>query len=410
MLGHVSLPSIVHDISKAPYASGMKWPRPALGRRGQDTGVPMNWTCWRPTILTGVLLLMLLPRPVAATTVFSSPMSVPESIALVPETFGPYGGSYFVPDADTRNVWVVPHSGGSPAELLPTPLPAQFNGPIGIVFLPATWGDGFAGQVVVFEQGVIHAIASDTSVSLMESQDAAFSDGLLGPSGFGAHAGRLLVTDQNGLIWSFGPSGSVEQLVGPTPALRSAFGIVAAPAGFGSLEGQLLVSRGESGDILAVGADGSVSPFAAVPLDPGQNGLRQMAFAPPDFLAGIGIPGEVLLVSVSGSRNGHGRLGSLLALDSSGSIVAHLVVAGVLDKFDPRGMLFTDGGDLLISDTSDPILIAGSSDFARGPESVPAPSGLAMMLLGALLCFGTRSAVVRDSSESLEPFRPRSGL
>lgn len=331
--------------------------------------------------------------------IFSAPMVVPEDIVLVPTGFGIYGGNYFVPDDSTGNIWVVPHTGGAPSELLSAPLTGpNFHNPVGGIFLPNSWGDSNAGKFIVPVQDQIFAVAGDKSVSVFPNQGGALTDEAVAPAGFGAHAGRLLVTDENGVIWSFGPNGSVMKLVDNNPQLGAAFGTAFAPAGFGNLAGKLLVSDAGSSAINAVSSDGSVSHFANVPLNPGQTGLRQMAFAPIDYFSYLGARGDVLLVSVSGSRFGGGSLGSVLGLDSNGNVVVHLIIGGVLQKFDPRGLLFTDSGNLLISDTSDPLLIAHPSNFGAGPESVPEPGVMAFLFSGMAAIFFRR---VRRTSRNL---------
>lgn len=131
-----------------------------------------------------------------------------------------------------------------------------------------------------------------------------------------------------------------------------------------------MVSSLVSGNIAALAADATGSIFTTVPLAEGQTGLRQMLMTPSDyFLDALGIPGPLLLLSVSGSVQGGGTLGALVALDSTGTVVAHLREGGVLSKFDPRGMVFTGDGHLLISDASDPIYIASAGDFIAGPAA-----------------------------------------
>jgi hypothetical protein len=128
-----------------------------------------------------------------------------------------------------------------------------------------------------------------------------------------------------------------------------------------------MVSTASSGSNVALAADGTQSPFATVPLAAGQVGLRQMLMTPVDyFLDSLGIPGQLLLLAVSGSPQGGGAFGALLALDSTGAVVAHLRVGDVLEKFDPRGMVFTADGDILVADTSDPIYMASAEDFIAG--------------------------------------------
>ena len=83
---------------------------------------------------------------------------------------------------------------------------------------------------------------------------------------------------------------------------------------------------------------------------------------------------------------GGGALGALHVLNSSGQIAATLKVGTELDKFDPRGIFFTDDGRVLISDASDPILVAGPDDFAVVPE----PSTFLIWSLGLLGLIGWR--------------------
>ena len=100
-----------------------------------------------------------------------------------------------------------------------------------------------------------------------------------------------------------------------------------------------------------------------------------MAFGPKDFIPGYD---ELLFVSVSGSSQGGGTLGDILAVDFTGAIVASLRTNLGLTKFDPRGLYFTDGGQLVVSDASDPIWIATPDDF----RVVPEPAAIALFGLG----------------------------
>jgi hypothetical protein len=128
-----------------------------------------------------------------------------------------------------------------------------------------------------------------------------------------------------------------------------------------------MVSHTVGNSILAIDPGGLTTLFAVLPLAAGRVGLRQMLIAPDNyFLASLGSPGQLLLVSISGSQQGGGTLGAVVALDSSGEVVAHLREGGVLSKFDPRGMAFTADGHLLIADTSDPIYLTSAIDFIAG--------------------------------------------
>ena len=63
---------------------------------------------------------------------------------------------------------------------------------------------------------------------------------------------------------------------------------------------------------------------------------------------------DCCFVSVTGSSQGGGTLGSLLALNSAGQIVSSLKIGSSVNAFDPRGLDFTDDGRLLVSDSSSP--------------------------------------------------------
>ena len=109
-----------------------------------------------------------------------------------------------------------------------------------------------------------------------------------------------------------------------------------------------------------------------------------MSFGPADYLSPLA-EGSLLYVSVAGSTQGGGVSGDVLALDSSGTVVASLRTVDDLTKFDPRGLFFGDGGELLVSDAADPIILARAEDFREGRYGnvIPEPSGL--LLLGIAL-------------------------
>jgi hypothetical protein len=71
----------------------------------------------------------------------------------------------------------------------------------------------------------------------------------------------------------------------------------------------------------------------------------------------------------------------LVALDSSGAIVASLRKNLGLSKFDPRGVFFTSDGNVLINDASDAVYLAQSSDF-QVAVSVPEPATFVMLGIG----------------------------
>jgi hypothetical protein len=53
-----------------------------------------------------------------------------------------------------------------------------------------------------------------------------------------------------------------------------------------------------------------------------------------------------------------------------------------LQKFDPRGLYFVDNQHLLVSDASDPILLATPDAFQ--PSAVPEPTTFSLLGIGIL--------------------------
>jgi len=313
--------------------------------------------------------------------IFSPGMTLPETISLAPTGFGAYGGSYFIPDADNGNIYVVPPSGGSPGILATDSLDTVSGG----LFLPANWGanaGNFATVGYLEQTGRIYTYDATGASSLFkEVQNTTYITPMIAPNGFGSYGGNMLITadGQRGLV-SLAPDGTVTTIV-QNLSIRP-FGLAYAPAGFGAVGGMVLVSSSVSGDILAVAASGTTSAFGTIPLvGPDQSGLRQMAFSPAGFLSGYG---SLLFVSVTGSDAGGGTLGDVVALDGSGNIVADLRQDLGLTKFDPRGLLFDDQGDLFISDASDAILLATAADFQLAGVPEPATLALAACALAVL--------------------------
>jgi hypothetical protein len=347
-------------------------------------------------LVLGLLTLAvnLAAMPASATAqiqIFSTGQyGTPETISLAPSGFGAFGGSYFIPDASTSNIWVVPVTGGSPTTFLTTPIEPVGDNIICGMFLPSGWGS-YSGQFLVASTPTVLVFDSDgNQESFDPTRQGLFTTPLIAPAEFAPYGGHLFITDQNNSVWRADPAGGGLTLFKDFPPgsfqAIAPFGIEFTPLDWGAaFSNRMLVSDTiasvDNGPgtrvsyVIAVSADGTSSLFATVPLKEGgpgvmgQDGLRQMLVAPDDyFLDSLGIPGKLLLLSVTGSRNGGGILGELLALDSSGTIVGHLQVGSVLAKFDPRGMIFTSDGGLLISDTSDPILLASARDFIPGRD------------------------------------------
>jgi len=336
--------------------------------------------------LLGLLaLLLLLPQQSVAepVTIFSgSPLyRTPETISQAPAVFGAFGGEYFIPDfnrgALNGNIWRVPSAGGPPISFASNADYVSLGG----LFLPETGWGANSGRFLATGRtasgpGVIYTYAPDGTRSLFVSGGSQFSQPRLAPAGFGAYAGQLIVGD--GAVRAVTSAGMVSTVADP-PSFSSWFGLAFAPAAFGALGGDLFISNAGTNEIDVVRGNGTFSPFATIPLQPGQTGLRQLEFSPSGFLPGFG---ELLFVSVSGSPGGGGTLGDVLALDNSGQIVASLRTDLGLQKFDPRGLYFVDNQHLLVSDASDPILLATPDAFQ--PSVVPEPTTFSLLGIGIL--------------------------
>jgi hypothetical protein len=357
------------------------------------------------TILLVLLALLALGQPASADpfTVFSSsPLyQTPETISPAPAGFGGFAGQYFIPDANrgapNPPVFVVPTAGGAPTNFATDPgiLPR------GGVFLPATgWGANSGNFAVVgpgFSSGVETGMSSVTiynaagSASQFLQTAGSFAQPRIAPAAFGAFGNDLIVantTPFNNILAITAAGGTM--IVANTAI--APFGLAFAPAGFGTFGNQLFASSANSGQIVAIAPDGTVTPFATIPLLAGQTSLFQMEFSPVNFIPGFG---SLLFVSVRGSTAGGGTLGDVVALDSNGNIISHLRSDLGISSFDPRGLFFPAGNQLLVSDasgTSGRILLITSSDFIN---VVPEPTSLTLLGVGtlSLLAYGWRRAV-----------------
>jgi DNA-binding beta-propeller fold protein YncE len=125
-----------------------------------------------------------------------------------------------------------------------------------------------------------------------------------------------------------------------------------------------------------------------------------MAIAP----AGFGTYGGDLFVSVSGSTQGGGDLGTIYVVDpATGALVATFDQGSATNPLDPRGLLFTtiDGQTVLLASNGDPeIDIVTSKSFtATAPEIDPASAASAMtLLLGGLLVLTGRRVTGRAAA------------
>lgn len=373
----------------------MLWTRASWGRRdpARRKMIALAWT---------ILSVALAGSPAQALQIFSAGMTLPESITLVPAGFGQLGGTYLVPDLAGSKIYVLPATGGSPAVFADTSVlgPAPGLQPYGGVFLPGSWGQN-AGNFLVSGQtrqsppfqagsltpGEIYIFNANGVGSALVPETLSLGGlvtPLFAPAGFGTLGGQLIVTEFGSRVFVVAPNGTMTVLTNFGTSLAP-FGAAFAPADFGAFAGQLLVSNGSSGatTIDAVKSDGSFQLFATLPLIPGQTGQRQIAFAPPGFLPGY--DSSLLFVSTGASTSGGGTVGDIRAIDSAGHVVASLRSDLGLIKFDPRGMLFLSDGSLLINDASDPTLLATAQDFRL--LAVPEPGTWVLVVAGSL-CLG----------------------
>jgi hypothetical protein len=345
----------------------------------------------RKLVLVCCLSLLMVAfgsQAVPAMEIFSSGMLTPETISA---SIGGYPGAYLIPDATRQStdptqgaIWAVPADGNNP-----TKFATNLNVlPIGGLFLPNStyWGTAAGEYLTVgYVQnsdgsytGAIDTYSTSGAYSVLWSSVGNLPKSVaLAPAGWGSVGGQLVVTDGGPSVYAIDPSGKKTQVENST-GVTARFGLAFAPAGWGTVGGNLLTNISENGslEIFSVKPDGTDALWASTLLKTGQSGPRQMAFSPAGFIPGYG---QLLFVSVSGSAFGGGSLGDILVYDSDGNVVASLRTNLGLDKFDPRGLYFTADGELLISDASDPILIATASDF----QAVPIPPSV--LLLGTSL-------------------------
>ena len=322
-------------------------------------------------------------------TIFGSGMQLPEDISQVPTGFGSFSPGYFVNDPGIHgiglgNIDYLPASGGT-ATVFVT-LPGGPSSPIGGLFLPSNYG-AFGGQYLAVGYDTSGAFAvtvaangTVTPMPMATVPGGEYSGAVLAPAGFGSVAGQVLLTLAGGPIIALDQNGNTSTFA---TVAGDPFGAVFAPNGFGLVGGDLLVSESGSGKIFAVDANGNSSVFATFPLGPNQYGLRQMAFAP----SGFGSYGGDLFVSVTGSVQGGGIYGAVVVLDACGQEIAVLKVGTELANFDPRGLYFVDDQTLLIG-ASDPIYAATPQDF-QAPT--PEPATLLMFASGIVGLWWKRS-------------------
>jgi len=225
--------------------------------------------------------------------------------------------------------------------------------------LPSSFGTA-AGQflVVGFDNASGNATAStmDSSNTLTPYHSqigGAWTSPVLAPS-FGSLSGDVLLTNQGGpdpgSVDYFTPSGGVGTLA-TFPSQVQPFGAALANSSFGEVGGpSLFVSNSRGNGIYTVDPAGNIKLFTTIPLDAGQNSLRQIAFAPKEWKK----YGGDLFVSVNS--------GAIDVVSRDG-----VVIGKISGAFNARGLLFTTMSGqptLLFSNTRNgTILKAGPGDI-----------------------------------------------
>jgi hypothetical protein len=310
-------------------------------------------------------------------TIFSGPAgyTLPETITPIPVGFGAVGGNYFVPDAATSQLLVVPAAGGAP-----TPFAAIPGGIVSGLFVPAGYGS-LSGSFLVSGGGSAATVSPTGTVTPLSLSATALEGATVAPAGFGSVGGKILLGNVNGFttqILVLNPDGTTS--VFATLAASDPFTLGFAPAGFGSIGGDLLVTDGSSGKIYAVDASGNASLFDTLPIPAVTDvttGLRQFTFAP----SGYGSYGGDLFVSVSGSADGGGSLGSVDIVNGSGSLVADLLEGTVGQPYDPRGLYFASNNQLLVGNAEPGEILSVTQDNFTSTVT-PEPPSVSLLALG----------------------------
>jgi hypothetical protein len=302
-------------------------------------------------LVTLLAATLLITSAFAAVSIFATGMDAPEAIAPTA------AGNFLVTDARADGpIWSVPAAGGTATQVASAGYSLRDG-----VFLPASFGSVGGQFLVVGGDGTLASASTmdaSNTVSPYASQANSLWNTPVVASGFGRHNGEVLVTNQgsgtgDGSVDIFTPSGTVGRLAN-LPSVNVPFGAAQAPAGFGPLGGTLLVSDGGGGGIYSVNPTGRVSLFATIPLGTGQNGLRQIAFAP----SGWGRYSGDLFVSLN-TRD-------IVIVSRNGSIIGR-----ISGTFNPRGLRFTTlagNASLLFSDVSMGVIQGGAS-VARRPAA-----------------------------------------
>src|ERR1019366_4774086 len=174
----------------------------------------------------------------ASLTIFGEGMQHPENITPVPLGFGTFGGGYFVGDPGLNdigraNIDYLPATGAK-ATVFVT-LPGGPSSPLGGLFLPNNYG-AFGGQYLAVgydaNNSFAVAVAANGTVTPVASLPGGeFEAAVLAPAGFGSVGGQVLVTEAGGPIVAIDQNGNTSTFA-TVPG--NTFGAAFAPGGFGS--------------------------------------------------------------------------------------------------------------------------------------------------------------------------------
>jgi hypothetical protein len=344
----------------------------------------------------------------STTTVFATgSFQLPEAIAAAPAAFG---GGYLIPDANADEVFSIGPNGGSATVFAQTAF-----APLAAVTL-GSYYSALNGQVLVAGGGnagaAVAAINQSGQVTNLFSSATAgqISGAAVAPQAFGSIApGQVVLTATNGGIDVLSANGTSFSTFATLPVAIPAF-----PAfGIAFDKSQMFVDDGTNGNLYSINTQGQVSLLATlpVPVGAGNGGGRQIAVAP----AGFGSYGGDLFVSVSGSTDGGGDLGTIDVVNpTTGALVATYNQGSATNPLDPRGLLFTtiNGQTVLLASNGDPEIdtVTSNSFTATAPEIDPASAASALtLLLGGLLVLSGRRRSI-GPPESPPPFPPTRAL
>jgi hypothetical protein len=317
--------------------------------------------------------------PAAAEESFSSGSYVtPEGIAAGPAS------TYLVSDAGADTVFQVPASGG-----IPTVSDALGFEPYGEVDLSSYYG-GLAGQYLVFGRDVtntygITALVGSSGLGpatnlAQTSTHTTYASAITAPTAYGAiAAGQVVLSTEGGQVDVLAANGTTVSTFATAPGTAT-FGLGFAPSTFGNDGGDLFVTDGLTGNLYVVNSGGQSTLFATLQLPDTLTspGLRDLAWAP----AGFGQYGGDLFVSIAASTSAHGASGEIAVLNSQGQEVALYDQGDAAHPLEPRGMVFSGSGELLVSNADPGIDVVTPSDFISSTSAAPEPAAWAMSLLG----------------------------